>query len=173
MDRAEERAGPEDVGDQTLIRGLDTAFPFVRLGLSRSARGRRSGDRPHSHVEEFPCRGPALTAARLMSAAFPLDLVATEGLWAGRVHLTTPAVHSPGRGYACRVPMTSRLIAQMKAESSRAIAVATTVRSLPLRSSDRKRLHSRVCAFHAISRTRLGAAATFGCFCRPTRGGYR
>ena len=69
--------------------------------------------------------------------------------------------------------MTSRLIAQMKAESSRAIAVATTVRSLPFRSSDRKRLHSRVCAFHAISRTRLGAAATFGCFSRPTRGGYR
>ena len=25
MDRAEERAGPQDVGDQTLIRGLDTA----------------------------------------------------------------------------------------------------------------------------------------------------
>jgi hypothetical protein len=34
MDRAEERAGAEDAGDQTLMRGLDTAFPFVRLGLS-------------------------------------------------------------------------------------------------------------------------------------------
>ena len=32
MDRAGVRAGPEDVGDQTLIRGLDTAFPFVRPG---------------------------------------------------------------------------------------------------------------------------------------------
>jgi len=50
MHRAEERAGPEDVGQQALMRGLDTAFPFIRLGLSRSARGRRSGDRPHSHV---------------------------------------------------------------------------------------------------------------------------
>ena len=31
MDRAGVRAGPEDVGDQTLIRGLDTAFRlFVR-----------------------------------------------------------------------------------------------------------------------------------------------
>ena len=34
VDRAEERAGPEDVGDQTLMRGLDTALPFVRPGLS-------------------------------------------------------------------------------------------------------------------------------------------
>jgi len=32
MDRAEERAGPEDVGDQALMRGLDTALPFVRPG---------------------------------------------------------------------------------------------------------------------------------------------
>jgi hypothetical protein len=32
MDRAEERAGPEDVGDQALMRGLVTAFPLVRLG---------------------------------------------------------------------------------------------------------------------------------------------
>ena len=38
--------------------------------------------------------------------------------------------------------MTSRLIAQMKADSSRAIAVATTVRRLPFRTSDRKRPHS-------------------------------
>ena len=42
MDRAEERAGPEDVGEQALMRGLDTAFPFFRLGLSLSNIGRRS-----------------------------------------------------------------------------------------------------------------------------------
>jgi len=48
MDRAEERTGPEDVGEQALMRGLDTAFPFFRLGLSRSEVGRRSDDRPHS-----------------------------------------------------------------------------------------------------------------------------
>jgi hypothetical protein len=41
MDRAEERAGPEDVGDQALMRGLDTALPFVRPGLSEAAIGRR------------------------------------------------------------------------------------------------------------------------------------
>ena len=72
MDRAEERAGPEDVGDQTLIRGLDTAFPFVRPGQSLSKRGRRSCDRPHSAEREFPCRGPALAAARLMLGDAPV-----------------------------------------------------------------------------------------------------
>src|SRR5262249_36853481 len=41
VDRAEERTGPEDVGEQALIRGLATAFPFVRLGLSRSGVGYR------------------------------------------------------------------------------------------------------------------------------------
>jgi hypothetical protein len=45
-----------------------------------------------------------------------------------------------------RRPMTSRLIVQMKADSSRAIAVATTVGRLPLRMSDRKRPHNLVCA---------------------------
>jgi len=34
MDRAEEKAGPKDVGEQALMRGLDTAFPLFRLGLS-------------------------------------------------------------------------------------------------------------------------------------------
>jgi hypothetical protein len=66
MDRAEERAGPEDVGDQTLIRGLDTALPFVRPGLSLSGIGRRSCDRPRRDLGSSPCRGPALTSARLM-----------------------------------------------------------------------------------------------------------
>jgi len=66
MDRAEERAGPEDVGEQALMRGLDTAFPFFRLGLSRSDN---SGvDQVIGHivlVGNSPCRSPALTAARL------------------------------------------------------------------------------------------------------------
>ena len=42
MNRAEERAEPQDVGEQALMRGLDTAFPFFRLGLSLSGVGRRS-----------------------------------------------------------------------------------------------------------------------------------
>src|ERR1700680_13643 len=66
MDRAEERAGPEDVGDQALMRGLDTALPFVRPGLSLSGVGHRSCDRPRSKLGSSPCRGPALASARLM-----------------------------------------------------------------------------------------------------------
>ena len=58
MDRAGVRAGPEDVGDQTLIRGLDTAFPFVRPGLSVSKRGHRSCDRPHSPNGSSPAVAP-------------------------------------------------------------------------------------------------------------------
>ena len=71
MDRAEEKAEPKDVGEQALMRGLDTAFPFFRLGLSWSSVGRRSDDRPHNGFQEFPCRGPAFTSARLMSATIP------------------------------------------------------------------------------------------------------
>jgi hypothetical protein len=57
MDRAEERAGAEDVGEQALMRRLDTAFPFFCLGLSWSSVGRRTDDRPHNGFQEFPCRG--------------------------------------------------------------------------------------------------------------------
>lgn len=35
------RWGLRDVGDQALIRGLDTAFPIIRPGLIRSYSGRR------------------------------------------------------------------------------------------------------------------------------------
>lgn len=42
MDRAEAETRPEDDGDQALMRGLDTACPFVRPGLPRSRGGRRS-----------------------------------------------------------------------------------------------------------------------------------
>ena len=72
MDRAEEKAGPEDVGEQALMRGLDTAFPFFRPGLSWSSVGRRSDDRPHNGFQDFPNRGPTFTSARLMSATISL-----------------------------------------------------------------------------------------------------
>jgi hypothetical protein len=69
MYRAEERAGPEDVGEQALMRGLDTAFPFVRLGLSRSKSGRRSRI---GHVESsgvpLPWSRPHCCAIDLMSS---------------------------------------------------------------------------------------------------------
>jgi hypothetical protein len=56
------------------------------------------------------------------------------------------------------------LIAQMKADSSRAIAVTMTFGRLPFRVSDRKRPHNLICVFQAISRTACGEAATFICF---------
>ena len=83
MDRAEERAGPEDVGDQALMRGLVTAFPFVRPGLSLSGVGRRSCDRPRRKLGSSPAGGPALAAARLCLAGDPFSWVATQGPWAG------------------------------------------------------------------------------------------
>ena len=92
MDRAEEKAGPEDVGEQALMRGLDTTFPFFRLGLSWSSVGRRSDDRPHNGLQEFPCRGPALTPARLMSATVPLD----SGCNGGAVGRSSAAHDSSG-----------------------------------------------------------------------------
>jgi hypothetical protein len=72
VDRAEERAGPEDVGDQALMRGLVTAFPFVRPGLSQPGVGRRSCDRPRRQLGSSPCRGPALATARLCLAGCPV-----------------------------------------------------------------------------------------------------
>ena len=61
--RVGEEAGPMDVGDHALIRGLGTASPLVRPGASRSYCGRRHG-RPQSVRREFPCRRPAPTAAQ-------------------------------------------------------------------------------------------------------------
>ena len=58
MDRAEERAGAKDVGEKALMRVLDTAFPFFRLGLSLSKVGRRSEDRPHRKPGNSPAVVP-------------------------------------------------------------------------------------------------------------------
>src|SRR5262245_45205954 len=44
-DRAWQEAELEDDGDQAVMRGLGTAFPFIRPGLSLSLNGRRSPDR--------------------------------------------------------------------------------------------------------------------------------
>jgi hypothetical protein len=60
MDRAEEEAGPKDVGEQALMRGLDTAFPFFRLGLSWSSVGRRTDDRPHNGFPRLMSLSPWL-----------------------------------------------------------------------------------------------------------------
>jgi transposase len=44
VDRVEERTGPEDVGEQALIRGLATAFPFFRLLIAAVAVVAEIGD---------------------------------------------------------------------------------------------------------------------------------
>src|SRR5947209_13446876 len=108
MDRAEERAGPEDVGDQALMRGLDTALPFVRPGLSLSEIGRRSCDRPHSKLGSSPCRGPALSAARLISCWLSFFRgLQRRGCGPVEPFMTRRAVHSPGSCYAYRLAMTT------------------------------------------------------------------
>jgi hypothetical protein len=88
LDRAGVRAGPEDVGDQTLIRGLDTAFPFVRPGLSLSNTG---VDLTIGHIVPNGS-SPAVARprcctidVRCCSGAIGLLLrVRAEGSWAGR-----------------------------------------------------------------------------------------
>ena len=55
-ERVGAEAGPVDVGDQALMRGLVTAVPSMRLRRSLSKRRRRQG-RPHNVQREFLCRG--------------------------------------------------------------------------------------------------------------------
>src|SRR5215472_2265603 len=100
MDRAEERAGPEDVGDQALMRGLDTALPFVRPGC--------------------PCLGSGVDHAigHAVSSGVPLAVVPPSLLHddvllarrgCGPVEpFMTRAVHSPGSRYVDRLAITSR-----------------------------------------------------------------
>src|SRR5258708_34469585 len=107
MDRLEERAGPEDVGDQALMRGLDTALPFVRPGLSLSEIGRRSCDRPRSKLGSSPCRGPALASARLMFMMLRCYIISLllpvrpAGLWAGRALHTSTVPYPRPTGPRC------------------------------------------------------------------------
>jgi hypothetical protein len=79
--RALVEAELKDVGDQALIRGLDTAFPILRPGLFLSYCGRRLC-RPQSAKRKFPCRCPASANAREMYAA--------TMVWAGLPPLPLP-----------------------------------------------------------------------------------
>lgn len=53
----------KDVGDHALMRGLATALPMMRPGLSLPYCGRRRC-RPQSIRREYPCRGCASAYAR-------------------------------------------------------------------------------------------------------------
>ena len=62
MDRAGERAGPEDVGEQALMRGLDTAFPFFVWGCPGLASG---VDQTIGHIMGFR-NSPAVVPPSLL-----------------------------------------------------------------------------------------------------------
>ena len=104
--RVGEEAGPMDVGDHALIRGLGTASPLVRPGASRSYCGRRRG-RPQSVDGSSPAVAP------------PPPLRSPMAGERGSVR------------YAVGIGFTSRPIAQTKPASSRATAVTATVSCLP------------------------------------------
>ena len=96
-------------GCPCLSTGVDLA-----IGL----RGRR----------EFPCRGSAPAVARDLSFAGPLPRRMAP--WKGVELVALPLPKTPYLAAAWAL-LTSRLMAQMKAASSRAIAVMATVFNLP------------------------------------------
>jgi hypothetical protein len=53
----------KDVGDQALMRGLATAFPSLRPGLTLSYSGRRPMIGHKADDGLFPCRSPASASA--------------------------------------------------------------------------------------------------------------
>src|SRR5262245_19162226 len=110
MDRAEEKAGPEDVGEQTLMRGLDTAFPFFVWGRHRSRDGHRSDDRPHRLVgNSAAVVPPSRLHDRCLTRLSLLRLVATTGCGPLKRFSQIERSTAPGRRYACRALMTSLL----------------------------------------------------------------
>jgi len=151
MDRAKERAGPEDVGDQALMRGLDTALPFVRPGLSLSGIGRRSCDRPRRTLGSSLAVVPPSLLHDCCLAGFPFFV----GCNAGDCRPVEPVMlersTAPDHVTPIDLPMTSRLIAQ--ADSSRAIGSSRYRRGAGARlrrGSPRDRLGRRrgFCAAH-------------------------
>ena len=95
--RVGEEAGPMDVGDHALIRGLGTASPLVRPGASRSYCGRRHG-RPQSVRREFPCRCPAPTPAQPYGRRVDAARCATPSASA------SPRARSPRQSLPARGP---------------------------------------------------------------------
>ena len=130
--------GAEDVGLQALIRGLDTAVPFVRPGLPRSGYGRRSAvctavchttypRVPHTVAPPLPLHNHLLTHRARLAFRF---LALVVGLARCRRALTRSQRAPTGDAGRTTCP-----IAQTKPASSRATAVTVTHLSLPLRMS--------------------------------------
>jgi hypothetical protein len=105
----------KDVGDQALVRGLATAFPIVRPGLSYLTCGRRPGPATKRLT------GHSLPLSRLLPCA---GMFIAEAIRSGCVRFLATA--------------------HMKPTSSRAIAVRITVVLLPRPLSARFRAVKRV-----------------------------
>ena len=82
-----------------------------------------------------------------------------------------PGPHSV-KNHALRIGLSSLAIAHMKAASSRAIAVITVLRFLPLAVSLLNLSQSRTCAFQAILRTSSGNPANRARRTRLSRAGW-
>ena len=100
----------------------------------------------------------------------------TPAQWTLEDHHDLPPGYPPDRveevSHVVIGILISRPIAQMKPASSLAIAVTTTVGFLPLAIIERYRLHSLVCAFHAIYRMLLGRRTRISAFSFAMRAGY-
>ncbi len=114
VDRASVGAKRSDVGDQALMRGLDTAGPNMRLGRSLSYGGRRSMT-GHKAVPGVPLPGLAPADARRCARRDERQ---------PDVRRNCPADVTPA--------VISRPTAHRKPASSRATAVTATVDLFPL-----------------------------------------
>ena len=122
-DRATVEAKPEDVGDQALIRGFKPQFRGFVRGCPLSTHGRRSTDRPQSDIRNSPA----------VASPPPLhDICPGCGPGIGSLSALFGAHFAGVAGSP-----TARLTAQMKPDSSRAIAVTTRVGRLPRRANAR------------------------------------
>ena len=106
----------KDVGDQALMRGLDTAFPIMRPGLFLSYCGRRSSA-GHKAADGY---SPAVVPPP------PMREVQVRC------------------GDLCLIACASLATAHMKPASSRAIAVQTTVVRFPRAVNTRYRAVNRL-----------------------------
>ena len=136
-------ARPEDDGDQTLMRGLDTAFPFMRLGAI-----------------------PVLLRASAMPATKrPSGIPQPMAL--------RPSMNNIVRASQAGVGMLRRAISHMNPTISLATAVVATVDFLPRRTSWLYRRVNRVCAFHAMSLISGDTFRCWSNCFSPTRGAQR
>jgi hypothetical protein len=132
----------EDVGQQVLMRGLDTTCPFVRPGLPLFGYGHRSYRSATQPTRGLPNRGPIPSAARLcragaaasLSSSNPLVRPPAEPILPSR---PAPALSRraqwPSRKAACGLPKGLSLTAASTAARSRASGASPQAWTAPPR----------------------------------------